>query len=285
MKKVKSQLLALFLVILAIFLVIQWLRSPLGRVRISMLLELITGWTSSARRIFDALDFTWLNFALWVAALFIALSLMHSFFRWLQDGHRTWRLRSTAIVFGLLGILLIFAMSAVGIAHQAGWWLTTAEPKWDSQPSAFWQSEMEVLDAESEIFRLGSQPEYSKARDLRTAILRLADSLQERMFISVFESDDGVVTGVLIAPRDTDARTRTGIRLIDGRKGWADLQSPRTIRLEDVDNLISGKLAPVPDQRIRIINATDASKLTEALADLGVDPEPFVKRLITNSPK
>jgi hypothetical protein len=284
MKKAKSQLLALLMVILPIFLVIQWLRSPLRSVRISMLLELITGWASSARRIFDALDFTWLNLALWLVALLIALFLTHSFLRWLQDGNRSWRLRSTTIVFGLLGVLLIFAMSAVGIAHQTGWWLTTGEPKWRDRSPAFWH-EVDVLEAEIEISDLGSQPENSEARDLRTAILRLADSLQERMFISVFEDDDGVVTGVLIAPRDTDARTRTGIRLIDGRNGWANLRSPRIIRPEDVDNLISGKLAPVPDQRIRGIAATDASKLTEALADLGVDPEPFVKRLIVNAPK
>jgi hypothetical protein len=237
-------------------------------------LALVSGWRPSAERLSKAWHADWLDLALWLAAGFIALLLMHSMFRWLSTGRTSWRMRSTSAVFGLLGANLLFAMSAVGIAHQTGWWLESAEPKWRSSFELYESPLHDAFEAEEITEALAKNRENIPAAELRSAILQKLAPMHERMFISVFNDEQGIATGVLIAPRDPADRARIGYILVSGRneRNPDPLQQP--IDNAAIDSLLFGELKP-GDQRIK---AGDLPKLSSELQRLGVDPTPFMER-------
>jgi hypothetical protein len=245
-----------------------------------IVLTLVAGWWSSAQRFHESWNAKWTDAALWAPMALFALLLMHSMLRWLSN-RPAWRMRSTFAVLALLGVLLLFAMSAVGIAHQTAWWFGSGEPKWKDTNAVYLTPLVEAIEAEEAVHELATKRSQIPAADLRAAISRDSRRFYETMYVTVFEDGNGIATGALLVPRERRARGKIGCVLLTARKGWSGRLNPvGRIDGEDVDALLSHGtgLQSIDGQ----IPADDTAKLSTALQELGVDPKPFVERLFAD---
>jgi hypothetical protein len=239
-----------------------------------IVLTLVSGWRPSAERLSKALRVEWPDLALWLATGLVALLLMHSMFRWLSRGGTSWRMRSTAAVFALLGTFLLFAMSAVGIAHQTGWWMGSGEAKWRGSVEAYDEPLNLAFRAEDVVQSLLTQGDHIPATTLRSALLHQRTRMHERMFITIFEDERGVATGAVIAPRDPHERARLGYIMVNAQEERESKNLSSAVGADDFDFRPFDQTKPLE----RWIKAGDFSKLSSELQRLRVDPTPFLER-------
>jgi hypothetical protein len=97
-------------------------------------LALVFGWTSYLGRVVPRVAIHWPGVATVALCLALFAAGFHLFVRWLAselrrpEGGGRWRARWTAAVAGVFVLMFVAGLATVGIAHQAGWLLSSERP-------------------------------------------------------------------------------------------------------------------------------------------------------------
>jgi len=187
-------------------------------------ITLLFGWISLLRDTLPRISWNWGAIVSGIGLIVLILVLGHWFLSWLGKSiastravNFSWPLKWTCCGLAAIGLSFLVGMAVAGAAHQIGWIMSSDESLFHDRFRKFRQySEMSDLGH----LVAGELTDNMLLGDFRTAIIKmvndpgnkaayLASGLQS-MHLLIRVDEGRKVEGVLIFPRDVEARTRFG---------------------------------------------------------------------------
>jgi hypothetical protein len=105
---------------------------------------LVAGWAMYLYRVVPELRVSWSGVATAAVCLALLAVRLHRFLRWLYAARppgtegpaRAWPRRWTAALLGVLVLMFVAGIAAVGVTHQTAWLATSPDPLLEHEPSA-----------------------------------------------------------------------------------------------------------------------------------------------------
>jgi hypothetical protein len=109
---------------------------------LQILFYLAVGWALYLVRVVPEITVNWSGVATSAGSLALLAVGLHLFLRWLYAADRTsaagpvqgWRPRWTAALLGVIVLMFVAGISAVGVTHQTAWLATSPEPTFEVSP-------------------------------------------------------------------------------------------------------------------------------------------------------
>jgi hypothetical protein len=103
---------------------------------VELLVYLAVGWAIYLYRVVPKLEVSWSGVATTIVCLSLLAVGLHRFLRWLYaaerpravEGARHWPVRWTAALLGVVVLMFVAGIAAVGVTHQTAWLATSPEP-------------------------------------------------------------------------------------------------------------------------------------------------------------
>jgi hypothetical protein len=111
---------------------------------LELLYHLVTGWALYLYRVVPEMEISWSGVATAGVCLGILAGGLHRFLRWLYTAERphaakprpVWRTGWTAALLGVVVLMFVAGIAAIGVTHQTAWLATSPEPLLESGAAA-----------------------------------------------------------------------------------------------------------------------------------------------------
>jgi hypothetical protein len=195
---------ALATVALLIFTGVTFIMVPL-----QFVMALVLGWFSFIKNIVLTAqpDFSEIGFFVVLCGVFVAA--LHWFLGWLyghlQDGEETFKWGWTGAIAGLVFLLFLTTMSAVGIAHQVAWYdrHPAVQNSWYS-PSFQLRRVCQSISMETDTSTTVS------LREMQAGLGKLPRRTVSTLRLSVLPDEHGQPAGILVLPRAVSDQIKHG---------------------------------------------------------------------------
>jgi hypothetical protein len=191
-----------------------------GRGGIEFVIVLLFGWIGFLQRTFPQISWNWDLVLMALFCSLLVLGLAHGSLSWLAKSigsarNQSWQWPWRWTVCGLIGITLLFlvGMSVGGAVHQFGWISASSEPLYERKPR--YLNELFSLKEIDMEFR-GALMDTNAIADVRRAIWNEKAARRERaqtvqfLHILLVVTNKGEIDGVIVFPRDPQAKARFG---------------------------------------------------------------------------